>query len=235
MESSNERRAPVWLRVVFGCGLVLCLAGAVLFFVRYRVYVVPSPSMVPTLQVGDRMIADTWDRSPKAGDLVVFNARDWGAQAAASTEVKRVLAVAGDSVSCCSVGGQLGVNGQAVPEPYLNQVPGQPTVASATPFTAHVPAGRVFLLGDNRNASLDSRAQLQNQSGTIAESDIQSKVVAVGLPLERLSFVGGVGPGNFFSLLVLGTAAGVAAALLSGLALLVLWAGQFVVRRPAGR
>lgn len=222
-----------WLRVVFGGALVLLLAGAVLFFVRYRVFVVPSPSMVPTLQVGDRMITDTWDRTPQPGDLVVFNAKDWGVQANAPSEVKRVVALPGDSVSCCSVTGQLRRNGESVAEPYVNQVPGLGFLASATPFEAQVPAGRVFLLGDNRNASLDSRSQLQNMSGTIAESDIQSKVVAVGFPLNRFSLIGGFG--NFFSIVLLISAVALALTVLSGLAQLLLWAGSLIVRRPAGR
>lgn len=230
-----KRQAPAWLRVLFGFGLVLFIAGAVLFFVRYRIFVVPSPSMVPTLQVGDRMIADTWDRTPQRGDIVVFDAKGWGVQTSAPSEVKRVVGVAGDVVGCCSVTGELSINGATVAEPYLNQLPGQQFSASATKFDVPVPAERVFLLGDNRIASVDSRSQLQNMSGTIAESAIQSTVVAIGFPLDRFSLIGGFGFANFFSIVLAVATAGLALTVLCGLVLLFIAAREFFRARVASR
>lgn len=124
---------------------------------------ITSDSMAPTLPVGttvriDRSGADHLAR----GDIVVFDdPGPW--RAAARTRdrpdraedhiAKRVIAVGGDDLSCCAPDGRLVLDGEPLDEPYLP--PGAP--ASGLAFEAHVPAGHLWLMGDNRDTSVDSR------------------------------------------------------------------------------
>jgi len=134
------------------------LYSAVLFFgLRVAVveaYHVPTGSMRPTILEGDRILGTKftyWFRAPRPGDVVVFSTPDAVRKleepGAAPRLVKRVVAVEGDRVEV--TGGQLLVNGEAVDEPYLAEGP----LYRMAP--AVVPPHHVFVLGDNRNNSLD--------------------------------------------------------------------------------
>ncbi|GAA3217167.1 hypothetical protein GCM10020256_19980 [Streptomyces thermocoprophilus] len=128
-------------------GLVLFLGGFVWGAVVYRPYTVPTGSMTPTIGAGDRVLAQRVDGDQvRRGDVVVFTDRTWVSNAPV---VKRVVAVGGDTVACCT-DGKLTVNGKQIDEPYLPagsqaEITGFPTVT--------VPEGRLFLLGDERRGS----------------------------------------------------------------------------------
>ncbi|MCE5325762.1 MAG: signal peptidase I [Planctomycetaceae bacterium] len=113
-------------------------------------FAVPTGGMAPTIQCGDRMMTDKLTlalRAPRAGDIVVFAAP----VAQLGTQVKRVIAIEGDKVDIQD--GNVLVNGQsqgACPLFKNDQFPPQQ-------FPLIVPAGKLFVLGDNRAASLDSR------------------------------------------------------------------------------
>ena len=111
---------------------------------------IPSESMVPTLEVGDRVLANKFIyrfTEPERGDVVVFDSVEGDGQ----TLIKRVAGVEGDEIRV--QGGALFVNGETQNEPYLSQYP--PDTSMYGPET--VPEDHAFLLGDNRGNSGDSR------------------------------------------------------------------------------
>ena len=137
--------------------LVIMLVAFVLVFGFIRPFVVeafriPSASMVPTLKVGDRVLANKFIyrfTEPARGDVVLFDSVEASSD---DTLIKRVAGVEGDEIRV--QGGALFVNGETQNEPYLNQyVPDQ-----STPYGPEtVPRDHVFVLGDNRGNSGDSR------------------------------------------------------------------------------
>ncbi|MER8233873.1 signal peptidase I [Streptomyces sp. NPDC101490] len=170
------------LAVAVGC--VLFLGGFVWGALAYRPYTVPTDSMTPTLDVGSRVLAERVDGAEvRRGDVVVFHDPLWGD----SPMVKRVVAVGGDTVACCDRDGRLTVDGTPVREPYLSPGPGGRVVASATRFSATVPGDALFLLGDDRFTSLDSRTHLQDAGqGSVPRSAVVARVDAVVWPAEGL-------------------------------------------------
>lgn len=122
----------------------------------YKPYTVPTESMTPTVHAGDRILAQRIDGSEvHRGDVVVFTDPAWDANL---PMVKRVVGIGGDKIACCGKDGRLTVNGKPIDEPYLHTK----DPASAENFTAEVPKGKLFLLGDERTASLDSRVHLDD-------------------------------------------------------------------------
>ncbi|MEU7426893.1 signal peptidase I [Streptomyces sp. NPDC040750] len=163
--------------IAVALGLVLFLGGFGWAAVSYRPYTVPTSSMTPTIDAGDRVVAQRVDGDEvRRGDVVVFEDKSWVSNAKV---VKRVVAVGGDTVSCCT-DGKLTVNGKRIDEPYLPagslaEIKGFPTVT--------VPKGRLFLLGDERQGSLDSTAHLTDAAqGTVSRDAVSARVDAVVWP-----------------------------------------------------
>ncbi len=159
-QKQRERNASVldWYdAVVYALTLVLII---MLFFVRTAN--VDGTSMVPTLQDRDQIIARSFLYTPKAGDIVVVDGyTNYGAPL-----VKRVIGVGGDTVDINFDTGDVIVNGQVIDEPYI----AEPTQTSYdVQFPVTVPDGHLFLMGDNRNRSKDSR---HSDIGFIDERDI---------------------------------------------------------------
>ncbi|MFD5541640.1 signal peptidase I [Streptomyces sp. NPDC127079] len=167
--------------IAVALGIVLFLGGFGWAAVVYRPYTVPTGSMTPTIDAGDRVVGQRIDGSEvRRGDVVVFHDSSWVANA---DVVKRVVAVGGDTVACCT-DGKLTVNGKRIDEPYLPagslaELQGFPTVT--------VPKGRLFLLGDERQGSLDSTAHLTDAAqGTVARSAVSARVDAVVWPMKGM-------------------------------------------------
>ncbi|MFJ2264857.1 signal peptidase I [Streptomyces sp. NPDC087849] len=162
------------LAVAVGC--VLFLGGFAWGAVVYRPYTVPTVSMTPTVHAGDRVLAQRIDGSEvHRGDVVVFTDPAWGAV----PMVKRVVGIGGDKIACCDKG-RLTVNGTSIEEPYLHTK----NLASVNDFTADVPEGQLFLLGDERASSLDSRVHLDDPGqGSVPRSAVQARVDAVAWPM----------------------------------------------------
>jgi signal peptidase I len=131
--------------------------------------------MSPTYKPGDRIIYEKVDGSEvHRGDVVLFSAPDrYGFSA---NVMQRVVGVGGDRVVCCTGSGtdaRITVNGKPLAEPYVNQgdVDGLHTT-----YDVKVPTGRLFLLGDNRADSRDSRFFASDHDGTVAESAVRGRV-----------------------------------------------------------
>ncbi|MCK7627102.1 signal peptidase I [Streptomyces sp. RS10V-4] len=169
------------LAVAVGC--VLFLGGFVWGVLVYRPYTVPTDSMSPTITAGARVLAEKVGGSEiRRGDVVVFKDSAWGDL----PMVKRVVGVGGDNVACCTKKGLLTVNGTPVQEPYL-QGDGP---ASPIGFHAVVPTGQLFLLGDHRNDSLDSRVHLTDgDHGAVPRSAVAARVDARAWPLGSIGMM----------------------------------------------
>ncbi len=133
--------------------VALAIALVVRFFIAEPRYI-PSPSMMPTLAVGDRLLVEKVSyrfASPKRGDIVVFEPppqlQEYG-YSASQAFIKRAIGLPGDSVQVS--GGKVLINGSAIDEPYVLEAP------EYEMQTVQVPAGRLFMMGDNRNDSNDS-------------------------------------------------------------------------------
>lgn len=195
-----------WALPVAAVAVMALLASALLRSTLADLYLIPSGSMEPLLRQGDRISVDrdAYDAVPvERGDVVVVDgegsfapydsrpapmrwasdALQWLGLAPDTTAyVKRVAGIGGDAVSCCTADGRLEVNGEAVAEDYL----AGPPPASRVEFTAEVPEGRLFLLGDNRHASVDSRSLLGAPGGgMIHESKVIGRVDAIAWPPGR--------------------------------------------------
>jgi signal peptidase I len=169
--------------VAVALGCVLFLGGFGWAALVYRPYTVPTGSMQPGVQPGDKVLAQhVSGSSARRGDVVVFQDPLWGDL----PEVKRVIGIGGDTVECCDRRGRLQVDGTPVSEGYLKD--GGP--ASITGFRTTVPRGELFLLGDNRPVSQDSRVHLQDaQHGSVPASAVKGRVDATAWPLGRMGML----------------------------------------------
>ncbi|MDX3854414.1 signal peptidase I [Streptomyces sp. AK02-01A] len=201
---------PSWRRA--GLSGVACVLFVLLLstFV-VQPFMIPSGSMEPTLQIGDRVLVNKlaydFGGAPDRGDVVVFDgtgsfvqspaeenpvtgllhgaATALGLAGPAETDfVKRVVGVGGDRVVCCDTAGSLEVNGHAVEERYLyfGDAP------SRVPFDIVVPQGTLWVLGDHRGNSRDSRDHLGEPGGGMVPVDkVVGRVDWIGWPLGRWS------------------------------------------------
>lgn len=172
---------PRWQQELREWSKALLLAVVLAVVLRVLVvdnYIVDGDSMLPTLHDQERVLiyklGQKLGASPKRGDIIVFEyAREpW------RDFVKRVVGLAGDEVSIRE--GKLYVNGIVQNEPYLNA----PTLGNYGPHL--VPEGTVFVLGDNRNISMDSR---DDQVGMVRLDSIKGKAVIVYWPPKSLRVV----------------------------------------------
>lgn len=124
---------------------------------------IPSGSMEQGLRIGDRVLVNKlayrFGAEPRRGDVVVFDGTGYFGNA---DYVKRVVGVGGDHVVCCDRKGRIEVNGRAVDETAFLYPGDSP---STVPFDVAVPEGTLFLLGDHRGDSSDSRDHLGSPGG----------------------------------------------------------------------
>jgi signal peptidase I len=115
-----------------------------------QAFSIPSVSMEDTLLIGDRVLVNKQNRDANVGDIVVFHRPPGDAAATIKDLIKRVIAVEGQTVEARD--GKLYVDGKPVDEPYLE--PGTTTVMDEP---VEVKRGYIFVMGDNRGQSRDSR------------------------------------------------------------------------------
>lgn len=167
-----------WLQMIMGCVLV----AVVLFNCFARLTRVDGDSMDDTLQNGELMLVWSLGYTPKQGDIVVLNkttAEFLGNRAI----VKRVIATGGQTVDIDYDTGTVYVDGLALEEPYIREEMYLPYVTTMQQTHWVVPEGSIFVMGDNRNASTDSR---DDRLGTIDEDYVLGKVVLGLWPLSRV-------------------------------------------------
>jgi signal peptidase I len=190
----RRRSAALVLAIV---GVVVTIVGVVVIGVgggldraRYQRLNMDATSMAPTLRPGQELVVRRGEQSAiQRGDVVVFSLSAWSDS---GILVKRVVGVGGDIVQCCDAQGRLVVNGRSINEDYLN-LDGLDPAGRTSPYTASVPVGMVFVLGDDRGNSRDSRAEIGTPSnGAVPLSAVQGRVVGaysgsdyVRLPLTR--------------------------------------------------
>ncbi|MFC0675588.1 signal peptidase I [Brachybacterium hainanense] len=164
---SDPEPRPLRRQPLLAAAAVVVLLLVAAFTVRHVLvepFAVPSASMEPTLRPGDIILVDrTTRRTAERGEVVVFDGRDFfgGDDGTGHYWVKRVIALGGERVACCDPNGRILVDGVPLEEPYL--APG--TAPSRIAFDLEVPEGRMFLLGDNRADSTDSRSLLGAPGG----------------------------------------------------------------------
>jgi signal peptidase I len=207
-KGSLLREFPVLLIVALAVSIVIKT-----FLVQF--FYIPSGSMENTLQINDRVAVNKVPfigKSIKRGDVVVFRDPDnWLPEPYVGDQnefiakikdgfvavgvlpnpakqylVKRVIGVAGDKVECCSKDKKLMINGIEIDEPYIFAG----NTASDTNFNVTVPAGKVWVMGDHRGASADSRFHQDDiNNGMVPTSKITGKVVGIIWPIKHLGFV----------------------------------------------
>ncbi len=208
----RRRRRSAIREVPILIGVALVIALLLKTFLA-QAFVIPSGSMEDTLRVGDRVLVDKltpwFGAEPHRGDVVVFqDPGDWlkGEPAPKPPPeglrqiddffsfigllpsngqqdlIKRVIAVGGDRVQCCDMRGRIMVNGRSLDEPYVKA--GNPP--SQIKFDVRVPAGRLWVMGDHRSNSADSRYHMNDPGGgTIPQSLVVGKAFAVAWPVSH--------------------------------------------------
>lgn len=160
------------LLLALGVGIALVLQQ----FVVGSFYI-PSESMENTLQINDRVFVNKLSGKPERGDIVVF--KGWNGE----DTIKRVIGVGGDQVVCCDSKRRITVNGTPLAESsylYPDDYP------SGDEFKVKVPPGKLWLMGDHRSASADSRSHMEGPGGGfIAEDAVVGKAVMRYWPLSR--------------------------------------------------
>lgn len=214
--AAGDQHHGGWARFLKETAIVLVAALALSVLVRaflVQAFYVPSASMEDTLLPSDRILASkitTHFTGVHRGEVVVF--RDPGGwlpppapppngaagflrnaltfvgllpSDSGQDLVKRVIGVGGDRVACCDAEGKIVLNGVPLTEPYIK--PGDTT--DQVRFDITVPAGGMFVMGDNRADSRDSRYHLEVNSGAVPVDDAVGRVVLVVWPFNRFTTV----------------------------------------------
>ena len=144
------------LELVEAFVLALCAVLVLLTFAVRHSPVIGS-SMYPTLRDGDVLLVSGLGYTPDTGDIVIVQSKSYGL---ASPLVKRVIAVGGDELDIDFDTWEVRVNGVLLSEPYLNRGSGSMTLhpVEHLTFPMTVPEGYLFVMGDNRQGSKDSRS-----------------------------------------------------------------------------
>ncbi|MER6257892.1 signal peptidase I [Streptomyces sp. NPDC001584] len=173
------RRLGVTSVALLVLGALLGCVGGLGGYFFMPTKVMPSEHMRPTHPAGSSVVFNLLTIKVNRGDVVLFDSAAWGEQ---HQSVQRAVAVGGDRISYAPGDRTLTLNGKPLDEPYV--LNGDPVAGSPGPFSVTVPEGRLFVLGDNRGNSYDSRFRFQeSESGTVPLSDVNGTLVDQGDPL----------------------------------------------------
>lgn len=169
MKKIFEAAETVFIAVIF-------ITIAILFF--FRVIIVEGVSMENTLHGGEKIIITNFLYTPEKGDIVVTDSNN----SYNKPLIKRVIATGGDTVKIEAQTGDVYINGQILTESYIKEEMTPP----ADSLEMTVPEGYLFLMGDNRNNSYDSRVE---EIGAINEKDVLGKATLRISPFSKIGFV----------------------------------------------
>lgn len=183
-KKSNEEEAPQgrFHSELFDWGeaLLISLAAVILLFVfGVRIIGVQGSSMVPTLQQSNQLLVSNLFYTPEKGDIVILTKDSF----MDSPIVKRVIATEGDTVDIDFETGEVTVNGEVLQEDYIAE---PTTTYYDMTFPQTVPDGCIFVMGDNRNHSTDSR---DSQLGMVDTRYIIGKVLMRIYPFNEIGTV----------------------------------------------
>ncbi|HEV7956509.1 MAG: signal peptidase [Microbacteriaceae bacterium] len=217
-DRSKTRGVRLFIRdilIIFVAAVVISV-GIKTFLVRS--FYIPSGSMMDTLQINDRIIVNQLVPELVAlerGDVAVFRdpggwlpaqvvpevnpvvgAVDWfltaiGLSASDSNDhlIKRIIGLPGDTVTCCNAVGQMEVNGVPLDESYV-RLPDGATKVSGDDFSVTVPEGALWVMGDNRYRSKDSRYNQDSPSnGFVPIENVVGRAILVTWPSEHWSWL----------------------------------------------
>lgn len=162
--------------------VIVALICCVLVFVFFaRVIDVVGQSMLPTLEPGDKIVITRFAGDYEQGDIIVLRKDTFRKEPI----VKRIIAVGGQTIDIDFENGIVYIDGEALDEPYVNELTYEPE-DFVGPVT--VPENCVFVMGDNRNSSSDSR---QETIGCVDERYIMGKVIFRFLPFSKIGAIYG--------------------------------------------
>ena len=192
-EQTNRRTNTFWRELPILVVVAFIVALLVRVFVLQTFYI-PSESMEHTLNINDRVLVNkvVYDfRAPHRGEIIVFKSPEsWRSDPAEVDFIKRVIATGGDHVVCCDDRHRLMVNGHALDEPYLfHDADGSADLPSDEPFDVTVPKDRLWVMGDHRSHSGDSREQFLRtkdpRAATIPDDSVVGRAFVVFWPVSR--------------------------------------------------
>jgi signal peptidase I len=218
--SSRKGRRGAWtfLRDVLIIFVVAILVSFLVKTFLIRSFYIPSSSMESTLVENDRILVNELEPALipiSRGDVVVFRDPGGWLQPTPSPElppvqafvesalsivgltapdsndhlIKRVIGLPGDRITCCTPLGQIEVNGNPIDEPYV-KLPDGVDAVSATSFDVTVPEGSLWVMGDNRYNSADSRYnQDKPGNGFVPESNVVGRAILVTWPIDHWAWL----------------------------------------------
>jgi signal peptidase I len=176
-----------WIETVKTIGLSVALAVGIRTFVAEARYI-PSGSMLPTLQINDRLIVDKIGyrfTDPVRGDIVVFNpTAQLEREKYKDAFIKRVIGLPGERIDV--KGGKVYINGKVLSENYIDEAPNYKWSSTDLTPDGKVPEGHYLVLGDNRNNSYDS-----HYWGFVPKDKIVGRAIVRFWPINR---AGGIDP-----------------------------------------
>ncbi len=187
----ERKQAPNPKKEIYNWAQALVMAlvlFVLLFTVAFRVTGVDGDSMNPTLEDGERLLVSNFFYTPKPGDVVIFTIKGLRFEGYPDRDmalVKRVIATGGQTVTIDFERGEVSVDGVLLEEPYIAEpTTTQEDMDLQTTFT--VPEGKLFVMGDNRNRSTDSR---DGRIGMVDERYVLGRVLLRLLPTSKFGAV----------------------------------------------
>lgn len=159
--------------VWWGCLCVMVTLIVIINSFVLTLAIVSGNSMYPSLRAGDFLIVDRIHKMPSRGNVILVRVSP--IEAGGQYIVKRVIATGGELVTIDYDKNEVRINGEVLPEPYINYEEADPMSDGTGTIEYSIPSGHVFVMGDNRNHSMDSRDE---EIGFVSEDNIIGKVIA---------------------------------------------------------